>query len=136
MTSKEKPEHFFVPPPSIALNEIAAAHPEVMRKLRDLDPLEAAAMFSSLLTIPGLQSNCIRIEALVHMALAYGEGRATPTNEFVEQSFKELGNGHCGMMEDPPEDEFVTLASAPSGNYRIFEGLWQGASFHLERILD
>lgn len=136
MTSKEKPEHFFVPPPSIALSEIAAAHPEVVRKLRDLDPLEAAAMFSSLLSIPGLQSNCIRIEALVHMALAYGEGRATPTNEIVEQSFRRLGDGHCGRMEDPSEDEFVSLASTPRGNFRIFEGIWQGASFHLERILD
>jgi hypothetical protein len=137
MIQKEQPEHFSMPlAPSIALGEIAVAHPDVIRDLRELDPLETAAMFSSLLTIPGLQSNCIRIEALVHMALAYGEGRATPTNEFVEQSFKCLGDGQCGMMEDPSEDEFVTLASTPSGNFRIFEGIWQGASFHLERILD
>ena len=27
-------------------------------------------------------------------------------------------------------------SSTPSGNFRIFEGMWQGASFHLERILD
>jgi hypothetical protein len=76
------------------------------------------------------------IEALVHLALAYSEGRGSPAKAFVEQSFESLGDGHCGMMEDPPDDEFVTLASTPAGNFRIFEGIWQGASFHLERILD
>jgi hypothetical protein len=137
MTRKEQPEHFSMPlAPSIALGEIAVAHPDIIRDLRELDPLESAAMFSSLLTIPGLQSNCIRIEALVHMALAYGEGRATPTSEIVEQSFRRLGDGHCGRMEDPSEDEFVTLARTSSGNFRIFEGIWEGASFHLERILE
>jgi len=109
---------------------------KVIRDLRELGTTETAAMFSSLLTIPGLQSNCIRIEALVHLALATAKAGQLSQMSSWSKVLSALGDGYCGMMEDPSEDEFITLARTPSGNFRIFEGIWQGASFHLERILD
>jgi hypothetical protein len=63
------------------IEEIARAHPDVIENLRDLSAIATAALFGSLLTLPELQANCFRIEALVHLALAYGEGDRAPTSE-------------------------------------------------------
>ena len=45
------------------------AHPDVVENLRDLSPIATAASFGSLLTLPELQANCFRIEALVHLRI-------------------------------------------------------------------
>ena len=42
----------------------------------------------------------------------------------------------CGHMEDPSESVFVGLVDTSQGNFRIFEGLWNGTSFYLQLILD
>ena len=72
----------------------------------------------------------------MHLALAYCEGTVTPSTEIIDQSFEELGDGYCGTMEDPSEDLFVSLVGTQAGNFRVFEGVWEGAAFHLQRILD
>ncbi len=86
--------------------------------------------------MPELQANCLRIEALVHLAVAYCEGRLAPTKGFAIRSFEGLGDGYCGWMEDPAEDVFVSLVNTPQGNFRIFEGIREGTGFHLQRILN
>jgi hypothetical protein len=118
------------------IEEIANGHPQTIADLKDLDPIETAAMFGSLLAMPELQANCIRIEALVHLAVAYCEGNIPPTTYSVVQQFARLEEGYCGRMEDPAEDVFVTLVNTPRGNFRIFEGVLEGAGFHLQRILN
>jgi hypothetical protein len=115
---------------------IAAGHPDAIADLRHLESVETAAMFGSLLAMPELQANCIRIEALVHLAVAYCEGKIAPTTYSVVQQFARLGKGYCGRMEDPAEDVFVSLVNTPQGNFRIFEGVFEGAGFHLQRILN
>jgi len=137
MTSSEHPELRQIPPfGDTTIEEIANAHADTIAEIRNLDPMETAVTFSGLLTMPGLQSNCLRIETLIYLALAYCEGRAAPTTEFVLRSFERMGDGYCGMMEDPSEDVFVTLVNTPRGNFRIFEGIWEGAGFYLQRFLD
>jgi hypothetical protein len=121
---------------SLTIEEISQAHPEVTSDLRELDPVEMAATFGALLAVPELQANCLRIEALVHLALASCEGRIAPGIHVVRRCFESLGDGYVGMMEDPSEDVFVTLVNTPEGNFRIFEGIREGAGFHLQRVLN
>jgi len=118
------------------IERIAQAHRDTIAELRKLDPIKTAATFAGLLTMPELQANCFRIEALAHLAVAYCEGRMTPTKPFVRRSFERLGDGYCGIMEDPSEDVFITLVNTPRGNFRIFEGVREGTAFHLQRILN
>lgn len=116
--------------------EIAEELPDLVAGARGLGSVETASRFAVLLTAPELQANCIRLEAMVHLALTYCEGAATPTVQFIERSFRRLGEGYCGRMEDPSEDVFVSLVNTPYGNFRVFEGIKEGAGFYLQGVLD
>jgi hypothetical protein len=120
----------------MTIEEISRAHPRIIAELRNLDHATTAAAFGGLLVMPELQANCLRIEALVHLATAFCEGRAEPTKVFVAQAFEQMGEGYFGQMEDPSEDVFLTLVNTPQGNFRIFEGIREGTAFYLQRILD
>src|ERR1700722_13016170 len=89
-----------------AIEEIAEECPDVIADLRRLEPVAAAATFAGLLAAPELQANCIRLEALVHLSVAYCAGGLAPTHESVRHNFDRLDEGYCGRMEDPAEDEF------------------------------
>jgi hypothetical protein len=111
-------------------------YPDVVGDLRGVDPVSAAATFGGLLAVPDLQANCLRLEVLVHLAMSYGVGKGPLSREIAQTSFDGLGRDLIGMMEDPAEDVFATLVHAPAGNYRILEGISEGAGFHLQRMLN
>ncbi len=119
----------------LTIEEICRAEPGLVAGMRKLDPIRTAASFSGLLVMPQLQANCFRIEALVHLAVAYCEGATAPTKPFLRRWFKRLGRGFCGAMEDPAEDVFITLVNTRQGNFRILEGIREGTGFDLQRIL-
>jgi hypothetical protein len=128
------PETDLLGGPSIA--SLAKSHPRLIIELRNREPVTTAASFAGLLTAPELQANCYRLEYLVHLAIAYCEGKDKPTQDLVQRTFKILGDGVCGMAEDPVEDVFVSLVNTPRGNFRVLEGIREGHGFHLQRILD
>ena len=84
-----------------AFQSIADVHPRLISELKKLDPARTASTFAGLLTLPGLQANCFRIEWLVHLAIACCDGRSAPTTSFVRRSFEQLGNGFCGRSGRP-----------------------------------
>ena len=134
-----KPDDLLVPillGNSPSIDQIANENADLIADLRRLEPTKTAATFAGLLTLPELQANCLRIEALVHLAAAYCEGRSAPTRGFVMRSFERVGEGYCGRMEDPAEDVFLALVNTPRGNFRIFEGIREGNGFCLQRILN
>lgn len=118
------------------IQEISEEQPKLVAELRELDPIRTAATFGGLLTLPELQANCLRIEALVHFAVSHCVGQRAPTRPTVLRSFECIGHGYLGLMEDPSEDVFVTLVNTPRGNFRIFEGISEGAGFYLQRVLN
>ncbi|MBK5205858.1 MAG: hypothetical protein JJD98_10750 [Polaromonas sp.] len=65
------------------LSSVATENPALIAALRQLHPVKAATTFAGLLTQKSLQSNCLRLEVLVHLALACGEGDKTPAAQFV-----------------------------------------------------
>lgn len=119
-----------------SLGSLLAPDSNLRRRLQMLDPVRAAVTFAGLLTVPRLQANCYRVETLVRLALALGNGRQKPSSQFIARAFRELGEGYCGMMEDPSEDMFVAAVRCRAGNFRVLEGLWEGSGFYLERFLE
>jgi hypothetical protein len=81
---------------NVPLRPIADEHRKALSALDDYDPLRLAATFSGLLTLPELQSNCIRLEVLVHLSLALGGGTRKPNEKLVGQLFTALGSGIVG----------------------------------------
>lgn len=121
---------------TLAMSDLLAARPDLVRRFEQLDPVVAAATFGGLLTVPDLQANGVRVEALVHLALALGHGRQKPADKLVAEAFRYLGKGRCGHMEDPAEDVLVGAIRSPWGNFRALEGLWEGGTFYLQRFVE
>jgi hypothetical protein len=116
--------------------EMAREYSQLIEGFRNLDPVLTAAKFGALLALPELHANCIRLEALVHLAIAYGGGQESLTDALVEQSFDRLDQGYCGRMEDPAEDVFTALVNTSQGNFRIFQGGRESPGFFLQRFLN
>lgn len=121
---------------TVSLSDVLAARPDLVRRFSQLDPVIAAATFGGLLTVPDLQANGVRVEALVHLALGLGQGRQKPSEKLVAEAFGYLGEGRCGHMEDPAEDVLVGAVRSPWGNFRVLEGLWEGGAFYLQRFVE
>ncbi len=121
---------------AVPVATVIEEHREALACMADFDPLRLAATFAGLLTVPELQSNCIRLEALVHISLAVGLGRRKPVDKVVARLFHEIGTERLGRQEDPAEDVFVSLIRSPRGNFRILEGTWESAGFDLQRVLN
>lgn len=119
-----------------SLEQVAVAHPSLIADFAKLDAVKTAATFGGLLTHPELQANCLTLEILIHLVLAYGHGRTMPMQGFFQKSFQILKDGYSGLMEDPAEDVFVSLVNTSDGNFRIFEGLREANGFYLQRILN
>jgi len=120
----------------VPLRPIADEQRQILTALDSFDPLRLAATLAGLLTVPELQSNCIRLEILTHLALAFGGGKRKPNDKIVSRLFSEFGNGIAGRQEDPAEDVFVSLVRTPRGNFRVLEGTWESAGFYLQRVVD
>jgi hypothetical protein len=120
----------------IQLGEFASQNAEVVKQLESFEPFETAMTFGGLLTVADLQSNCIRLEVLTHLALACGNGSRKPFNRLFGKVFTALEQSVCGRLEDPAEDVFVTSVSTPRGNFRVLEGTWESAGFFLQRMVN
>jgi hypothetical protein len=121
--------------PQIPLAAIAEEYPELVSELARYDRAYVVSTFGGLLAEITLQSNCFRLEALVHLAVCFCRGRAIPPASFFRKLFERIGSGLCGQMEDPPEDVFATIAHNAAGNFKVLEGLKEGGGFYLQRLL-
>ena len=63
------------------------------------DSVRLAATFAGLLAVPGLQSNRLRLEALVHLSLAAGSRGREPDQTIVGRPFAEAGKGRLSNKE-------------------------------------
>jgi len=119
------------------ISEAIDERPKLKVQLERFDPLTSAALVAGLLTEPSLQANTLRIELLVHLLLAFAVGnRKVGRREIDRWINRELGATSFALMEDPPEDVFVSNATTPHGNLRIFEGTWESSDFYLQRLLN
>lgn len=121
---------------ALQMEKIRDEHSDLIRLLGPLHPIKAAAAFAGLLTQPSLQSNCLRLEVLVHLCVAECHGKKTPPSSMIGQAFRAIGSGRCGLAEDPAEDVFVSNVVSKRGNFRVLEGIWESGGFFLQRIVN
>ena len=120
----------------VTIQEIAEDNQDLVRDLAHYDPAATVPLLAGLLTLPDYQSNCIRLEILVALAVRYCRGRKKAHVEQVKLWFLQIGTSRCVSAEDPAEDFFVSLVHDERGNYRLFEGVWEGSGFYTQRLLD
>jgi hypothetical protein len=120
----------------VRIDEIVKENKLLVRDLTKYDATIAVPLLSSLLTLPELQSNCLRIEVLVYLSIIHCKGRKRPNLENVMQWFALIGQSRCAIGEDPAEDLFVELVMDQQRDYRLIGGLWEGAGFYTQCVLD
>lgn len=110
---------------------------KLARVLSKYAPRATIARSAGLLTAPNLQANTIRLEILVHLAVAYCAGNIKPGYVELGRWLNQyLGQTQMAMWEDPIEDVFVTNINIPEGNRRVFEGIWESNDYFLQIVLD
>uniref|UniRef100_UPI0040576F4A anti-phage protein Upx n=1 Tax=Candidatus Electronema sp. TaxID=2698783 RepID=UPI0040576F4A len=121
---------------AVTLEEVAKANKSLVRDLARYDPAVAVPLLASLLTVPEYQSNCIRLEILVALAVVHCRGRKKANIAEAIRWFSLIGQSKCVSGEDPAEDVFVSLVYDSNGDYRLIEGIWESAGFYTQRVLD
>jgi hypothetical protein len=119
----------------IGLDGIVKSCGKLSQDIGRFHPVKLAATFGGLLTQRSLQTHCLRLEALVHLSIALGNGQRAATADLLTQGFASVGSAY-GHNEDPPEDVFVGNIASKKGNYLVLEGIWESGTFYLQRFVN
>ncbi|TAK37642.1 MAG: hypothetical protein EPO30_10420 [Lysobacteraceae bacterium] len=120
----------------VSLGEASEAVKDLCADLARFERGAAVSLVSALLTIPRYQSNCIRIELLVALAVLHCRGTEVPQISDLGRWFSEIGSSQCAAGEDPAEDVFVTLVLYREEQFLLLEGVWESAGFYTQRVLE
>lgn len=101
---------------------------------RPYDARASIGAIGGLLTIPELQANTVRLEAIAHLAVANTNGNKKPTKQDAARWFKQVGHVFK-HMEDAAEDVFVTRVHMEGQNFRVLEGLAEANGHYLQHML-
>jgi hypothetical protein len=101
---------------------------------QQFDIRKSIAAAGGLLTLPELQANAVRLEAIAHLIVASSDGNKNPSKQDAARWFKKAGQAFASM-EDASEDVFVARVYMNGRNYRIFEGLAEANGHHLQHML-
>ena len=105
--------------------------------LKQYDPKSVIPKVGALLTVPTLQANTVRLETLVHLAVANCHGSEsvskTQMSKWLNNYFE---NSKIANLEDPPEDVFVGNVGTFEGNRRIFNGIWHSNDYFVQVVID
>ena len=107
---------------------------KIATSLKEYDPNSAIPQIAGLLTVPELQANTVRIETLVHLAVAHCQGRSRLQSTDVEKVIN--SQSQIAPLEDCPGDVFVTNVEAPGGNFLIFQSIWESNDFFVQTVID
>ena len=112
-----------------------SAKPKLIAELKRYNLDDTVKRIAALLTFPGLQHRTLRIEILIHLAVAYCQGRKKASRgrilQWIERSLASYDH-----TEDPPEEVFVHNICLATGNARIFPGIWESAGLYIQLCVD
>jgi hypothetical protein len=104
-------------------------------ELSPLNPLRAAAVLGGLLTLPALQANTPRLEALTTAVAAVGAGGQAPGRGRLT-GWLNTGVRGVAVTEDPPEDAFLLPVLTDFGEFRVFEGVFEKNAAVTDALLE
>lgn len=121
---------------SVTYEEIAAEGRAIAAEMKGYSLKKTLPLLSSLLTLPNYQSNCLRLELLVALAVVLCSGKRKASISDIARWYDQIGRTQCVLGEDPAEDLFVTNIHDETGNHLLQEGLWENAGFYTQLIAD
>lgn len=104
------------------------------RIFQPYDVKTSVAAAGGLLTVPELQANTVRLEAISHLIVASAAGKKKPSKQDAAHWFRQAGQVFA-HMEDASEDVFVGRVYIDGHNYRVLEGLAEANCHHLQHML-
>ncbi|MDI3467395.1 MAG: hypothetical protein OJF52_001311 [Nitrospira sp.] len=111
--------------------------PRLLSRLKKFNRRTTIEKLSSLLTLPELHANTLRVELLIHLACLHCHGSKTPSRYELKHWLNVwLGATQAAQWEDAVEDTFIYNVMWETGNFRVFQGIWEGNGFNLQEILD
>lgn len=120
----------------LTYEEILTETKPIVRDMQLYSLKSALPILSGLLTVPAYQSNCIRLELLVALAVLSCSGKKKASIAQAVRWYRQIGQTKCVRGEDPAEDVFVTNVNNNTSNYLLLEGVWENAGFYTQRIID
>ena len=110
---------------------------QLTKQLDKYDPVDTISRLSGLLTVPFLHANTLRLETLVHLAVARCRGDRKPRVKTIENWCNGiLGNTAVATHEDPVEDVFLTNIETDKGNLRLFQGTRASSDYFTQTLVD
>jgi|GEM_PF-2654765 len=122
-------------PKTQSAEDFSQEKPEIIPFLGDLKAEQSLKMVAGLALNPNLQSNAYRIEMMVHLVLSYCHGKKSCKKKDVAHLFSLFEDTYAASQEDPAEDLFVHSICTLEGNFFCLQGIWEGNSFYLSRVL-
>ncbi|MGE6740662.1 hypothetical protein ACQKGC_10330 [Allorhizobium pseudoryzae] len=102
---------------------------------RHYDAKSTIAAAGGLLTVPYLQANAVRLEAISHLIVSNAVGKKKATKQDASRWFRQVGQS-VAFMEDAAEDVFVGRVHYQGRNFLVLEGLAEANCHHLQHILN
>ena len=101
---------------------------------RQYEAKSSIAAAGGSLTVPHLQANTVRLEAISHLVVSNASGKKKPTKQDAARWFIQAGQA-VSFMEDAAEDVFVGRVHFEGRDYLVLEGLAEANCHHLQHML-
>ena len=121
---------------AVTYDDLSKEAKSVVHDMKRYSLASALPILAGLLTIPDYQSNCIRIELLVGLAIFHCAGRKKADLGQAARWYRRIEQTRCVTGEDPAEDVFVILIHSDEGNFRMLEGVWENAGFYTQCVAE
>jgi hypothetical protein len=113
---------------------------KVKQEIQALSPyhkFRSLSLVAGMLLDPKYHSNNFRIERLIHLIIANCSGQQLPSTKDIRHwlnHYEPISSRR--VLEDPPEDTFISKVTTRWGDFRVYGGLWESYAFFLQRILN